>query len=346
MPRAIVNSVTRGGPLDLVEAAYRPHESERDWLGALAAGARPLLDRGLGVVAYTFRVQRGRFVIGEPVARGATSTAVATFLITTKLSTNRDLRSIYFGTSPCSTLGEFLGVERLTGDPVARTLGTLTGIVDFLAVRGVNPRGEGTALGVFLPELTSLDAEFRGAWERVAAHLAAARRLRATGATRSDGLPPGTEAVLEGDGRLVHAEGEARDSRESLAEAAKRIDRARARRDQGLMAWTALVEARWSLTDHFELDGRRLLVARKNAADTAELRGLSERERQVVGYCGLGHSQKLIAYELGLSESSVRTLERRAMRKLNVSTRVELVALLASLEWPCGSAPARGQQPR
>ena len=53
-------------------------------------------------------------------------------------------------------------------------------------------------------------------------------------------------------------------------------------------------------------------------------RGLSAREAQVVGLVALGHSNKLISYELGLAWSTVRVLVQRAARKLRVGTRAEL----------------------
>ena len=55
---------------------------------------------------------------------------------------------------------------------------------------------------------------------------------------------------------------------------------------------------------------------------------LSERERQVVGYAKLGHHDKLIAYELGISHSLVRVLLGRAASKLGASTRDELISLV------------------
>jgi DNA-binding CsgD family transcriptional regulator len=57
---------------------------------------------------------------------------------------------------------------------------------------------------------------------------------------------------------------------------------------------------------------------------------LSARERQVVAAAVTGRTNKLIAYELGLSDSTVRVLLGRAKRKLELRTRRELVALYAA----------------
>ena len=88
---------------------------------------------------------------------------------------------------------------------------------------------------------------------------------------------------------------------------------------------TDIVRGRWSMVDWFDTDGRRFVLALPNAPHTADPRGLSERESQVVTYVALGQTNKMIAYRLGLSRSRVSAVLRSAMRKLNVHTRVQLV---------------------
>ena len=88
--------------------------------------------------------------------------------------------------------------------------------------------------------------------------------------------------------------------------------------------WRGLVAGRWSLVDHFDTDGRRYLVARRNDPRALDPRALSDRERQVARFVALGHANKLIAYELGISEASVATHVRRAAAKLGVDGRVQL----------------------
>jgi DNA-binding NarL/FixJ family response regulator len=60
-------------------------------------------------------------------------------------------------------------------------------------------------------------------------------------------------------------------------------------------------------------------------------RDLSEREHQVMTQAHLGHTDKVIAYELGLSASTVRVLRHRAMRKLGATTRKEALARFDAL---------------
>jgi DNA-binding NarL/FixJ family response regulator len=57
---------------------------------------------------------------------------------------------------------------------------------------------------------------------------------------------------------------------------------------------------------------------------------LSARERQVLAFAALGHANKLIAYELGLPESTVSSALRSIARKLGARSRLELVRMFAS----------------
>ena len=52
---------------------------------------------------------------------------------------------------------------------------------------------------------------------------------------------------------------------------------------------------------------------------------LSKRERQVAAFAARGHSNKLIAYDLGIAEGTVAAHLASVMRKLGLSTRAALV---------------------
>jgi DNA-binding NarL/FixJ family response regulator len=155
-----------------------------------------------------------------------------------------------------------------------------------------------------------------------------------------------SDAVLSSDGATLHAEGDARTSevRSALREAARRIDRARARSatdspEEGLALWRALVDGRWSVVERFDSDGRRLFVARRNDPASREHRALDELERKLVALVALGHSQKMCAYEVGRSVSTVSALIRSATKKLGVRTRAELVALHGALVEEAAAGP-------
>jgi DNA-binding NarL/FixJ family response regulator len=57
---------------------------------------------------------------------------------------------------------------------------------------------------------------------------------------------------------------------------------------------------------------------------------LTPRERQVAEFAAIGHSNKEIAYELGVSASTVGVLLMRAASKLGVASPADLVRALRS----------------
>jgi DNA-binding CsgD family transcriptional regulator len=97
--------------------------------------------------------------------------------------------------------------------------------------------------------------------------------------------------------------------------------------EAALEAWRALTEGKWSVLETVESDGKRFLVARRNAleiGDTAATKALEDLERQICAMTAAGHTQKLIAYELGIHPASVARRLRTGMIKLRVRTRAEL----------------------
>lgn len=113
--------------------------------------------------------------------------------------------------------------------------------------------------------------------------------------------------------------------RESLRAAAVASDRAGARSQDAvgtLDLHQALVAGCWSLVDSFERDGKRYLIARPG--EPGAVSGLSVRESQVVLFVAMGHALKRIAYELGISQSSVATYLRRGLVKLQLPDRIAL----------------------
>jgi DNA-binding NarL/FixJ family response regulator len=87
------------------------------------------------------------------------------------------------------------------------------------------------------------------------------------------------------------------------------------------------VAGRWSLLEHFDTDGKRFIVARRNDPDDAGPAGLSPRECQVLSCRARGMSLKLIAYDLGLSMATVSKTLDSGMTKLGVASDMDLPRL-------------------
>jgi DNA-binding CsgD family transcriptional regulator len=82
---------------------------------------------------------------------------------------------------------------------------------------------------------------------------------------------------------------------------------------------------RWTTVCELAVDGQRYRLVREDT------RALTPRERDVVEHVLRGSSNKVIAYDLGIAHATVRVLVSRAMHKLGVRDRAELVARAAAL---------------
>ena len=323
------------GALEIVEAIYRPDDSERAWIDGILAAARPALDRGHGIIGLPFEVGASGLIAPWASVVGAPS--VTPKIITSMMAAARHDATVQraFRATACATSSECGFVDHPAWKALIRR-----GIYDQIALCGFDTTGHGVMIGPLLGRVTTLDPRFRARFARVAAHLGIGQRYRRL--EKRAGAPA---AVFSPGAKLLHAEGDAtlRGARAALARAVAAIDRARGRQrrtdpDGALAAWKGLVAARWSLVDQFESDGKRYVVARENEPRAIPVAALSKREQQVVGYIALGHTSKLIAYELGIADSTVRVLLSRAMQRLNVTTRGELAAKVLAAFAPAANA--------
>ena len=133
--------------------------------------------------------------------------------------------------------------------------------------------------------------------------------------------------------------------REALQVAARTLEQMpetpRTRRHgPALSGWSAMARARWKLVDQFERDGKRYLLAVRSEAAIEGMELLSPRERQAVLCAARGHSNKVVACELGIATSTVGVLLSRATAKLGARSRKELLAKLAM----CQDGPTPGRR--
>ncbi|HVK83137.1 MAG TPA: helix-turn-helix transcriptional regulator [Kofleriaceae bacterium] len=328
-PRKQVN------PIDVIEAAYDLDVDDRAWLVRLTHLVRPLLDDGLGVMAYPFDIH----VPVETWFAGSVIEDIEEFVLPLVAAMQQRSPSVThaFHQLP-DVLLTMRDTQARTGlEPPAQLeeLFARIGACDGASLRTVEPGGRGVIFTSARREVRPYDERTRRVWRQVAAHIAAGRRLRAALARGAGQV----EAVLTPSARVEHVEGRATSvtAREALRAAVRLQEHARgwARQDQpeaAAGAWTALVSGQWSLVDQYERDGRRYLVARRNDLGLRDPRALTAREHAIVRLAALGKANKLIAYELGLAESTVGTHLASAMRKLGARSRVELVGLIAQLD--------------
>lgn len=327
--------MTARAQLEIVEAAYRLEQSDDDWLRGIAEACLPSLDRGLGLCAFEFRhTPEGapQILAGKTLAMPDELAAAYPRVFA---SLSPDVQARPFRHGPCTTASRMMGgANRLGRHHVMQQNTEAFGIRDAIWVTAAEPSGWGCGLHAARTKVVSLSNHEIAQWSRIAAHLGAAARLRRrlARAPGSD-VPelPEAEAVFSPDGRLEHAQGEAGEptAQESLRQAVLGIERVRHKPDigdrPGMERWQGLVDARWSLVDHFEANGKRYVVARENKPEPPGAAALTLRERQVVAYAALGHDNKVIAYDLGIAHSTVRVLLARAAAKFGVGDREQLI---------------------
>ena len=290
--------------------------------------AAPVLDEGNGVAVQVFRLRPVGIAIERAGHRGPEevgSLAIAT--IDAAASEAQDL--VYRSGIPAATMSEVVW-SRLPEEEAVFAAATGGRFRDAIGIVAHTGTGSGLALNSPMVASRSMTTLERRRWTQVAAHVGAGLRLRRGLAELSP------EAVLDADGRVLDASGDARerDARERLRHAVQQIERARGAArlrdpDEAMALWEGLVGGRWSLVDRFENDGRRFVVAHRNDPEIGDPRGLSRRERQVAEFVGLGRTPKEIAYALGLSPSAVANTEGRVRAKLGLATRAELASFFA-----------------
>lgn len=337
----------------ILEASYAFEHTDELWLRGVLDASAPLLDHGPGVMAFSMELSERSHTFRSVALSGGDEAWQSEWRsnwwepFVSTLSTE-SLRFLFdFGAvSSAAMIWEAAAAAQPTLDARLRALQRSRGVrprarssnpgfrfPDSLNVMAIEGGGSACAIVANRKRVMRVDelAKVRADFARVAGHLSASLRLQRK---LGRGIRTGdAEAIV--DPRtlsVVHAEGVAgkRSSLDALRSAARDVDRARSgsRRyvaDEALSLWRCLVEQRWTLADVFETDGRRYVVAVSNAP-AAGCAALSEREAQVVQLASFGRSNKEIAYELGVTPSTVATLLGRAGRKVGAKTVVELIA--------------------
>jgi DNA-binding CsgD family transcriptional regulator len=323
--------VSRTDPISIVEACYSLEHSSQDWLTSLTTCAARVFGAGQGALGLLYDLAvRPDWVEPLGVARSpdmpvalAEQFPIPPARSEAVLQLQRLLGATGIFTSRHLTSGARPSAEVLAAH----------GVADAVAIVALDPTERGCALVIPI-RAGENSPRTRYIWKRIAAHIAAGYRLRTALTTSlAAGADPVSqaEAVLSASGKIEHASGDARSNaaRDALRNCLVRIHAARSseRRDPkaALDLWRAMVAGRWSVVEHFERGGRRYYLACRNDPSLPPVRALTRREQQVISYAAVGHSNKLIAYAMGLSISTVATHLEGARRKLG--SKISLAAI-------------------
>ncbi len=329
--------------LDCLDAAYRLDLDDAGYVAHLAEIAAPILDRGLGVMAYTYDARGGQRPIIDhfAVSKRFDPTWLPKFyeaVDTAGVDVGSPQHPTGFAAWGHLTCGQASRIPAMRS--ILPLFAHIGGSRDAFAVNALDASGRGLWIGAPLKTTAKIPDKRVTLFTRFAAHLTSAFRIRKNAGNEK----PEAAAILDPKGALLHAvrkdeEGDegvvgARDDlrRATLAFDQARTKKMRADVDLATRRWRPLVVSRWSLLDEFDTDGRRFVIAVENSPPTrAPRKDLSEREHQIMTQAHLGHTDKEIAYELGLSVSTVRVLMHRATIKLGAATRKDALARFDAL---------------
>lgn len=318
--------------LKILDAAYRLDGDTGEWLSELLEVLGPI-SPAVGILACEVEAARDgtRVDLASHRLWGEIAEESIPFAQHVHRMYPPEVVAHAYTAPDCTRVSEVLresGVDDAWTQAHLRWMEATTRTSDGWRLVGGNPDGRAVLFaGALTPGTPVHRPAERLRWRKIAAHVAAAHRLRR--ALAGERLPlDEAEAVFETDGRAQHLSGEARSRRAVLREAVTLHRRCRSRAlapREALDAWTALLDGRWSIVERIDTDGRRLIVAHANEAPVPGARTLSARERQVVEYAAHGHPNGFIAYELGLAETTVGSYLHAALRKLGFASRGELI---------------------
>lgn len=317
--------------ISVIEASYRLDCMDQTWLDEVFGHAEPLLDRGMGCDAWTYRCTPTSFQLEQQTTRAGKLLRLTTRL-GHALAPPRWFDLVYRSGGTVGTASESIYPHISNKHFLRLTKGRSR---DLFMTGGQSGTDLGIALAVLLRDERAPSAMERKRWPQITAHLGAGLRLRTVAHQLTLDSPP-IDAVLDANGSCHDARNEATAAsvREKLREAVRRVDWARtaagrSEPDAAMDNWEGLVDGRWSLVDKFDTDGKRFVVAVKNDPAFPDPRGLAPRERQVAEFVGLGRTTKQIAYLLGVSLSAVTNCTGRAQQKLGLSSLTELASFFA-----------------
>lgn len=326
--------------VSVIEAAYDLSGDDNEWLGRVLQAFEPILGRGLGIYGLFYGdddLVDARYTVRHPIFVASPPGFAEGIAKATSLEGPWAPRTTVFGNRSLQSFSEAAhaaGHEEYTKLESVRWLRENLGIMDLLIARIDNLDPYGICIGAPSRAITRFPPKKAGLVSRLSRHVAAGHRLRRhlaseTNAANGDAEP---DAILSADGKSVlDARGEAKESRNRLllTSAARRILNARnhvrpENPERAVELWRALVDGRWSLVDSVDADGKRFLLARRNDPATSEPAALAAEERVVLALHALGHSSKLVAYELGIPASTVSARLRRGLKKMGLRSVTEL----------------------
>jgi len=318
---------------EIMQASYALGADLVRWADALHAALAPALDLGQGTLVGLLDLADGGIRLEHLRRAGAASLAHQAVVHLSVWLTPQRLRESFFnGRVLGSSSGHYADEDLAAMQQRARGVGSRDA-AGWCVNDGV---GFGFMLVAPSPSQLVLPAQALAVARRLGLHVATGLRLQrvlSSGALDD----PSVEAIFDPAGGLQHVAGMARSDHASSrlrAAVLARSETGGGEPLEGSTAWEALVSGRWSLVDRFDSDGRRFIVAYRNPPGCLDPRRLTPREERTAMLAALGQSNKEIALELDITESTVASLLSSALGKLGLESRTLLPIFWRDLHGP------------
>lgn len=300
----------RSGALhSLIQEAYRPRASLSDWLDTLVEQMADLFPSELGAVG---RLSDGESTVGDYAVHVTSARVAHAFRQHRTRSAHRiDFLRTHAGRGPLASTR--LAIEASpSSDTYLRRMHQSfesVGVFDMRHLTTCDVDGLWLTLGIVQsePRPVSRQSEY---WMRVRRHLTAALHaqhafdvLRA----RLDGRPCETHEQLRG--HLCELDAGAT----GLAT------------DDATQLWCSLSRGELRAIDRFERAGRQYLVVASTYDDDPTPTFFTADEVELAALLASGKSEKWIALTQGIARSTMNARMKRALRKLGLHSRVELL---------------------
>jgi DNA-binding NarL/FixJ family response regulator len=321
--------------IPLLKSTYCLQGNDQEWLDNISEQAK-LFVGGVGILdAWTYSATPTTFGLG--VGRGPSALNAIRKKIHDRLPSVA-LDKLYRMQWTVCTASEYLQESAPKQAALFSKVNNVVGhdVLDIFGIRCSVELDSGVIFVVFLPERRRSTVKERKLWTLFASHIGAGFKLRkfaqilAYGENSAPGRDDGRRTQFNRSSHtagvpLVNVSVE-KAFRESVS-LGERFRASAASHDSAasIIYWQGLMDGRWSLIDSFECEKRNFIVAIKVDGSYRDPRRLTKHEQRIADYAGMGYAVKEIASVFGVSYSAITNVLTRIQKKLNLSSRLEVV---------------------
>lgn len=288
--------------ISVVEAAYRLDLDDTEWLALVGRTLSAMVPPGSAQLAFLYQHDGSSFELTEVLQRRPTTMFTpARYSGGVLPSGTGELAERTLTATTCTTISS-LGADVHAAWERARGMAPYGDMLVMTARAGTSV---GVGFAVAFPYKSRPASNAGRIWQRIAAHLGAALRIREQ---LSNGLT--TSGAAPGEHLRAICGSDTGPYPSALLD--------------GTEVWANLSRGRYSMVEHFDHQNRHYFVLRRNDDSVTDPRALTEREQEVLEMAARGDTDRTIAERLGVSNSTVATHRARGMEKLGIKSRALL----------------------